>query len=602
MQQPQTKALIALSITIVLWGILPVFIRDVSVALGAHDALIIRLFLSAIVYAIFATCFTGWRFPLKDLPQVALLSLVGLLGYYTFSIIGFSYAPAGIGTLIMSTMPILISLLAWFVGAERITPMTIIGLLISFGGSALLVMGDDLGLTTATKQDMLIGCGMIVLASVTWAFYVVFSRSLFQRHDVMKVTALCNIIVAMPLLPFLRLDMISKVVSLPTQTQVGLGLLCTVGTLSVIGWNYANPRLKPSVLGASLYLMPIIALVAGWFWLGEGITSQIVVAATIILCGVAIAQIKLDLSRFAKWLPIALLLFAATIWGGTPVAMRYMILDTSSATGLYARMVPAGLLALIFAVIIGIKPLSTMEWIRLVAASAIGGFGYQALSSFGIGLIPSSWTGVLFCLEPVFIALGAVMFMKEKMTVTAMIGLAIAMIGTALLALSGGGLGQASITGVLFIVASSVGWAIYTLLVRPIATKHGGLPIALLAVAIASLPTLLFTSATVVRELQSFSLAAWGASAYVAVLSTITAVVCWTVALPHVKSSQAAMFLYLQPLIATLGGVLLLGETLSTWFFLGGALILIGVFINQIDDFKLPSFKPNTLATAGTPK
>jgi drug/metabolite transporter (DMT)-like permease len=61
---------------------------------------------------------------------------------------------------------------------------------------------------------------------------------------------------------------------------------------------------------------------------------------------------------------------------------------------------------------------------------------------------------------------------------------------------------------------------------------------------------------------------------------------CWTIALPHVKSAQAAMFLYMQPIIASIGGMLLLAETLSQWFLCGGALILLGVFVNQWDDIK----------------
>ena len=59
----------------------------------------------------------------------------------------------------------------------------------------------------------------------------------------------------------------------------------TLGT-----WNYAVGLLRPTAVGASLYLIPIFAITAGTLLLGEIVTATTLIAGAIILLGVAIAQ------------------------------------------------------------------------------------------------------------------------------------------------------------------------------------------------------------------------------------------------------------------------------------------------------------------------
>jgi drug/metabolite transporter (DMT)-like permease len=293
MHSDTTKPLLALAFTVFVWGITPVFVRGISLALGPYDALIIRLAISAVIYGVILALTSGFKFPRQDWPRLLAVSFFGMLVYFSFSIFGFRYAPAGVGTLIMSSQPIIIGLLAFAAGAERISVMTIVGLLVSFAGSVLLVWGDDLGVAAASKADVLLGCGLIFLASLGWAVYVVFSRPLTQRHGAIKISCLTNMLIALPVLPFLRGDMIGKVLHMPFDAKLGFLFLTTIGTLSVFSWNFAAPRLRPSVLGASLYVMPVTAIFAGWLILNEAITLQIIVAAAVILVGVGISQLRL---------------------------------------------------------------------------------------------------------------------------------------------------------------------------------------------------------------------------------------------------------------------------------------------------------------------
>ncbi len=65
------------------------------------------------------------------------------------------------------------------------------------------------------------------------------------------------------------------------------------------------------------------------------------------------------------------------------------------------------------------------------------------------------------------------------------------------------------------------------------------------------------------------------------IFATVLATGAWNVALGHMESSRAGMFLYVQPVVAAAGGILLLREELTPWLIGGGALILLGVGLSH---------------------
>jgi drug/metabolite transporter (DMT)-like permease len=284
-------ALAALVFTTLTWGITPVFVRAYSLAVGPDHALVIRLILVAIVFAAALSVSTGFKIERQDWPRLTIISLIGMLGYYAGSAFGFAYAPAGVGTLIMASQPMIITLLAAAIGADRLTPATMAGLVIAFIGSALLVWNDSLATATSSSAEVIYGCFLIFLAGLAWAVFVVFSKPLIRKYGALKITGLSNIIIAFPVLPFFTMAMFSELRSLPTDALQALLFLIFLGaTTSVVSWNYAAGKLRASVLGSSLYLVPLIAVFFGWLILDEPITLRIIMAGLVILAGVAVAQ------------------------------------------------------------------------------------------------------------------------------------------------------------------------------------------------------------------------------------------------------------------------------------------------------------------------
>jgi drug/metabolite transporter (DMT)-like permease len=299
--------------------------------------------------------------------------------------------------------------------------------------------------------------------------------------------------------------------------------------------------------------------------------------------GVALAQFGPALKPNASLAGLAAVLFAVCVWGLVPVAMRFMVLNVPPQTVMILRVFPAGIIGLLAVIYLGVRPMPWSAWARIVAAAVIGNVGYQVLSTQGAQYIPASWMGILFGLEPVFIALLAVILAGDRLTSWLVGGMVLALAGTATLMI--GNLlvpaKDVGLLGLVLVTLSTMGWGLYTVLIRPVSREYGSIQIASLSLGISAFPMLLFLTPEFPQTLQSMNSVQWLTISFVVIFCTFLATVAWNYALGHMESSLAGMFLYVQPLVAAVGGIMLLGETLSLPLVAGGLLIITGVAVAQ---------------------
>lgn len=570
-------------VTVVIWGIGPVFLRNLSVELGAADHLAIRYVLVGILFATGLAWTGGWRIDRADWPRLFIISSIGMVGYNLGSAFGFERVSAGIGSLIIGTQPLLIALFGAAIAKERLGPAAIAGLVVAFAGTAILVSGD-LALA-GDGWDFAIGCALVFACGIGWAIYVVVSKPLVQKYGSFNISALSIIIATGLMLALLaRPSTLDTLTAMSMKSWLDMAYIVIPSTfLGAITWNYAAARMPSAAAGAFLYLIPVIGVATGAAMLSESVTANMLTGGALILAGVAIAQFGPMLRGSASLAALAAIIFAVTMWGLIPVAMRYLILGTSPETAMVLRLYPAGLIAIIAVLIIGVRQIEWRDWGRIVIASMVGNVGYQILASYGMQTVPASWTGLLFGLEPVFIALFAVMLAGERLTPWLVGGITLAMSGTAALMLGSALLpsGNVSPWGLLLVTLSTMGWGIYTVLIRPVSAKYGAFQVACLALGISALPMVLFVPQDFAPVVAALVATQWAAIFFVVVFGTFLATAAWNYALGHMESSVAGIFLYVQPVVAAIGGILILGEQLTWPLIAGGALIIAGVAVAQ---------------------
>ncbi len=138
---------------------------------------------------------------------------------------------------------------------------------------------------------MLRGAIYIFLSGACWALYVVLGKPLIQKHGAYRTTALSIIIATVPMLGFASSSTLQTVATMSARQWAEMFYLIVPSTfLAVITFNYGAGQLSSAAAGAFLYLVPVIAVIAGAILLEEKITWTALAGGVLILLGVAIAE------------------------------------------------------------------------------------------------------------------------------------------------------------------------------------------------------------------------------------------------------------------------------------------------------------------------
>ena len=99
------------------------------------------------------------------------------------------------------------------------------------------------------------------------------------------------------------------------------------------------------------------------------------------------------------------------------------------------------------------------------------------------------------------------------------------------------------------------------------------------AFLIGSIGLIPFISPSLLSEVEQMSLVGWGAVIFLAIFPTVIGYVLWYVVLEMKTASEISIYLYFSPILSTIIGYFLLDEKITLFFILGGALVIIGLYI-----------------------
>lgn len=296
MPSTRTRAILALTAAMVLWGCSPVFMRTLALSLSPENSLAMRyVFLTAINAAGLAWT-GGWRIPRRDWPRFLIAGLAGMAGYNWFVNAGFELVPAGVGTLVTMIEPLMIALLAALVLGEKLNRHVLAGVAIALMGSLVLFWPD---ITAATPQAVSArGIIYLVLCCLGWAIYTIATKPLLTRHSSFTVTAV-TMLIAAPLMLGLASEPLPRLaLRLDTRQWLEVAYLVTAtGLGGTMLWNYGAAHLPSTAVGSFLYIIPVVAVAAGALMLGEQVTVHVVAGGLIMLAGVAAVQFGPKLAR-----------------------------------------------------------------------------------------------------------------------------------------------------------------------------------------------------------------------------------------------------------------------------------------------------------------
>jgi len=220
----------------------------------------------------------------KDTLIVAALIIVGGQGLLVW---GAQYLSSGMTALLNSTIPLWVAIIAVLAFRQHLTKITILGLVAGFAGLMILINPF-----VGNVHLNLIGVVSLTLSSIFWAIGSLYSTRIHLQVSILASAGMLLLVGGLMLVAAgfvvgefktLQLSRIS-IGSLAAYSY--LIFLCTAVGYAEFFWLLQAE--SESIANSFAYIVPVIAVFLGWVILKEPISTQTLIATSIIMIGVAL--------------------------------------------------------------------------------------------------------------------------------------------------------------------------------------------------------------------------------------------------------------------------------------------------------------------------
>src|SRR5882762_1884224 len=292
-------------------------------------------------------------------------------------------------------------------------------------------------------------------------------------------------------------------------------------------------------------------------------------------------------SRPARLRGLGLIALAAVSWGTTGSVTALLVARAEAAPLVVgaARMLVGAVLLLVAAwvsrrrrawVTGGRQPVRGDAWRYLALGACMAAFQatyFSAVTRAGIAVTAL----VAICSAPIMIAALAAVLLGERPTRRLALALGLGVAGTALLVAApvAGTTAPRPLSGVVLALGAGLAYALYVVLAKAALARTAPLPLAALTFAVAAV---LLAPALATPGAGRQLVLGWPGLLYLGAVTTAGAYAVYMAGLRHVTAAGAGVAALLEPLTATLLGVMVFGELMGVagW---AGAVLMLGALV-----------------------
>jgi drug/metabolite transporter (DMT)-like permease len=233
------------------------------------------------------------------------------------------------------------------------------------------------------------------------------------------------------------------------------------------------------------------------------------------------------------------------------------------------------------------------DWTRVIVCAFFGMVLNMTMFFKGLSLSTPINSSVVITIAPVLLLVLSAVFLKERITLVRALGIGLGLAGALVLILFGVktqvNAPNIPLGNMLFLI-NAASYSVYLIVVKPLTAKYSSI----------SLMKFFFLFAVIINipiGFQEFTQVDWlnlhpeiiGQLVFVVVGTTVLTYLFNIYALKQLSPSVIGVFMYLQPLIATVFAIITGSDTLSTIRVIAASLIFLGVYLATRKKVKPPT-------------
>ena len=286
--------------TALCWTVTALAFESASNKVGSIAVNLIRLFIAFAFLSVFSYFVRGKLLPVDASPNAWMwLSLSGLIGFVIGDLFLFeSYTIIGsrVSMLIMTIVPPMTAFLSWLMLDETLTLFNFIGMSLTLGGIAIVVIGKEKGERRFTFKHSLRGVMFAFIGAVGQAVGLVFSKvgmgtySAFAATQIRIITGIIGFTIVITLWRKWR-NVGAAIKNVSAIKRIGLGSIFGpfLGvSFSLFAVQHANAGIASTIMS----IVPILIIPASVVFLHQKVTIKEIIGAVISVIGVAVLFVK----------------------------------------------------------------------------------------------------------------------------------------------------------------------------------------------------------------------------------------------------------------------------------------------------------------------
>lgn len=275
----------------IIWGLSFIWSTQVYRNLNPTATIFLRLVIATIFFTAILFIFKlNEKVERKHLGLFALAAMFEPFLYFIFEGYGLKSTSPIIGSAIIAMIPLVTPIAATIFLKEKLTPMNILGFIVSFLGVIVMLMNKDLEFVASPKGVIFLFCAVLVAVG-----YSISLAKLTKLYKPLTITWMQNII---GMIYFIPLTIIMEQfepsnfanVSAYIVPLVCLGVFCSAIAYSL--WAFAFSRLGASKANVYSNLIPVFTGIFSFILGIEALSYNKILGIVFVVVGLIFAQLK----------------------------------------------------------------------------------------------------------------------------------------------------------------------------------------------------------------------------------------------------------------------------------------------------------------------